>query len=157
MVDGWVEEILIAAHAGEPPLPARWARAIAGVGLEGDRYFAGDGTWSHHPVEGGKDLTLIEAEVLAAVWLTGAHTRRNLVTREVRLNALVGRRFRIGEIECYGNRLCEPCTYLENLTGVSVQALAGRGGLRADILTDGEIRVGDPVIADPVELASATR
>jgi MOSC domain-containing protein YiiM len=108
-------------------------------------------------VKGGKDLTLIEAEVLAAVWLTGTLARRNLVTRDVRLNALVGRRFRIGEVECYGNRLCEPCTYLENLTGVSMQALAGRGGLRADILTDGDIRVGDPLIADPVEIASATR
>jgi MOSC domain-containing protein YiiM len=125
----------------------RRVRAIAGIGLEGDRYFAGVGTWSDYPVPGGKDLTLIEAEVLAAVYLPGADSRRNLVTRGIRLNELVGRRFRVGDIECYGNRLCEPCIHLEQITGVTVSALAHRGGLRADILNDGEVRVGDPVAA----------
>jgi MOSC domain len=143
MLDGWVEDILIAPHAAEVPFSVKRARAIAGIGLEGDRYFAGVGTWSDYPVDGGKELTLIEAEVLSAVGLSGAQARRNIVTRGVRLNALVGHRFRIGSIECYGDRLCEPCTHLEQLTAVTVSALVRRGGLRADILTDGEIRVGD--------------
>lgn len=146
-MNGWVEGIFIAAHAMELPSSVRRARAIAGIGLEGDRYFAGVGTWSDYPVPGGKDLTLIEAEVLAAIYLSGAHARRNIVTRDMRLNELVGRRFRIGEVECYGNRLCDPCVHLEQLTGITVSALAHRGGLRADILNDGDIRVGDPVIA----------
>ncbi len=146
LVSGWVEGIFIAAHATELPSSARAARAIAGIGLEGDRYFAGAGTWSDYPIKGGKDLTLIEAEVLAAIYLSGAHARRNIVTRGIRLNELVGRRFSIGEVECYGNRLCEPCIHLEQITGITVSTLAHRGGLRADILNDGDIRVGDPVM-----------
>ncbi len=153
-MQGWVEEILIAAHAESPPLPVERARAIAGIGLEGDRYFAGVGTWSSYPIEGGKDLTLIEAEVLAAVGLTGSEARRNIVTRDVRLNDLVGERFWIGEVECYGDRLCEPCTHLQQLTGVTVAALAHRGGLRADILSDGEITVGDLVAPESAEASS---
>jgi hypothetical protein len=149
-VSGWVEGIFIASHATELPFSVRGVRAIAGIGLEGDRYFAGVGTWSEYPIEGGKDLTLIEAEVLAAIYLSGAHARRNIVTRDVRLNELVGRRFRVGDVECYGDRLCEPCIHLEQLTGITVSALAHRGGLRADILNDGEIRVGDPVIDESV-------
>jgi MOSC domain len=145
-MSGWVEGIFIAAHAAELPSSVRQARAIAGFGLEGDRYFAGTGTWSDYPVAGGKDLTLIEAEVLTAVYLSAAESRRNIVTRGIRLNELVGRRFRVGEVECYGDRLCDPCMHLEHLTGVTVSALTNLGGLRADILTDGDVRVGDPVV-----------
>jgi MOSC domain-containing protein YiiM len=123
----------------------RRARAIAAVGLEGDRYLAGTGTWSDYPVPGGKNLTLIEAEVLTTIYLSGAEGRRNVVTRGIRLDELVGHRFRIGEVECYGDRLCEPCIHFEQMTGVAVAALAHRGGLRADILTNGEIGVGDEV------------
>jgi MOSC domain-containing protein YiiM len=154
MMSGRVEEIFISAHATESPYAVARARAIAGIGLEGDRYFAGVGTWSDYPVQTGKDLTLIEAEVLEAVGLSGSEARRNVVTRGIRLNELVGRRFRVGEIECYGDRLCEPCTHLEGLTGVSVATLARRGGLRADILSDGSISVGDLVTAEPAEEAT---
>ena len=152
-MSGWVEGIFIAAHATELPSSVRRARAIAGIGLEGDRYFAGEGTWSDYPIPGGKDLTLIEAEVLAAVYLTGAHARRNIVTRGIRLNDLVGRRFRIGDVECYGDRLCDPCFHLEQLTGITVSALTHRGGLRADILNDGDIHVGDPVMDESFDAA----
>src|SRR5438874_10207382 len=106
---GWVEGILISPYAEELPYPVERARAIAGIGLEGDRYFAGAGTWSNYPLQTGRDLTLIEAEVLEAVGLTGGEARRNVVTRGIRLNELVGRHFWIGEIECYGDRRCEPC------------------------------------------------
>lgn len=142
---GRVVQILVCPIATELPRPVERARAVAGRGLEGDRYFAGTGTWSDYPVQTGTDLTLIEAEVLDAVGLSGRAARRTLVTRGVRLNELVGRRFRIGAVECYGDRLCEPCSHLERLTGLPIEALVHRGGLRADILTDGEISVGDEI------------
>jgi MOSC domain-containing protein YiiM len=97
----------------------------------------------------GYDLTLIEAEVpdeLAAndgLRLGYAEARRNLVTRGIDLNALVGQRFRVGDVECVGCRLCEPCAHLERLTQKGVlRKLIHRGGLRADILTTGSITVG---------------
>lgn len=146
---GLVEQILISAQATELPVAAGDARAIAGIGLEDDRYFAGAGTWSDYPDQSGTDLTLIEAEVLQAVGLTGPDARRNVVTRGIRLNELVGRRFRIGELVCRGVRLCEPCAHLGQLTGIEVEALVHRGGLRADILTDARIAVGDRVQIEP--------
>ena len=145
-MSGRVVEILISAVPVTLPQQVAGARVLAGRGLEGDRYAAGIGTWSDYPVRTGIDLTLIEAEVLEAVGLTGAAARRNLVTRGVRLNDLVGKRFRVGEVECYGDRLCEPCAHLERLTRLSPRALAHRGGLRADVLNGGEIAVGDAVV-----------
>lgn len=114
--------------------------ARAGRGLEGDRHFFGRGAWP------GQALTLIEAEALEDVGLTGAQSRRQVVVRGVRLNDLVGRRFRVGDVECAGVELCEPCRHLESLTRPGIiKDLIHRGGLRADILNDGRIRVGDPV------------
>ncbi len=143
MAAGRVEQILIAGRAGELPHQVEKVRAVAGVGLEGDRYAAGVGTWSDWPVQSGKALTLVEAEVLEEIDLAAAEARRNVVTRGIRLNELVGHRFRIGGVECRGDRLCEPCRYLAELTGVPVSTLVGRGGLRVEILCDGEIKVAD--------------
>lgn len=148
MTPGRVVEILVGSGPVVLPQQLARARALPGRGLEGDRYAAGTGTWSDYPVRTGIDLTLIEAEVLEAVGLTGAAARRNLVTQGVRLNELVGQRFRVGAVECYGHRLCEPCAHLEQLTGTSPRALLHRGGLRADILSDGEIAVGDLIVTD---------
>ncbi len=148
---GRVEAIFIAAQAAGPMRPLRQVAALAGRGLEGDRYAQGRGTFS---VAGGRgnDLTLIAAEVLDALalpdggTLTGAEARRNLVTRGVDLNLLVGRRFRIGELELIGRRRCEPCAHLQRLTRPGVlRALVGRGGLRADLLTSGTLRAGDAI------------
>jgi MOSC domain-containing protein YiiM len=127
------------------------ARALAGRGLEGDRYAAKAGTFTPADATGrGYDLTLIEAEVLDDLALPDGgelayvEARRNLVTRGIDLNALVGRRFRVGDVECLGRRLCEPCSHLERLTTKGVlRGLIHRGGLRADVLTDGRIRQGD--------------
>lgn len=126
--------------------------AIAGRGLDGDRYAAGSGHWS--PIRrAGDSLTLIEAEEVAAV--SAAHsldlppgsTRRNVTTRGIRLESLIGRPFRIGEIMCRGARRCEPCSYLDGLLEQDVlNALVHRGGLRAEILTNGTITVGDPIV-----------
>ena len=100
----------------------------------------------------GYDLTLVQAEVLDDLLLGDdgrlgyAEARRNVVTRGIDLNALVGRRFRVGDVECLGQRLCEPCSHLERLTTRGVlRGLIHRGGLRADVVSGGAIRVGDGV------------
>ena len=114
-------------------------RAVAGEGLEGDRHF-GDG---RRP---GGAITLIEAEVLEDVGLRGPQSRRQVVTRGVRLNDLVGKRFTVGEVECLGVELCEPCLHLQSLTRPGIiDELLHRGGLNADILSSGTISVGDAV------------
>ena len=150
---GRVEAIAIARAAEAPMALLDEAVARAGRGLEGDRYFDAAGTFSNR-ASNGHDLTLIEVEQLEAITLTSGHTptaedaRRNVVTRGIDLNALVGRRFNVGEVECVGRRLCEPCAHLERLTEVGMlRALVHRGGLRADILSDGRIALGDPIEA----------
>ena len=142
-----------AEAAGAPLRPVQGARALAGRGLDGDRYARGAGTFTPaDPTLRGYDLTLVEAEVLDGLTLPGGATlayadaRRNVVTRGIDLAGLVGRRFRIGDVECIGRRPCEPCAHLERLTSRGVlRSLIHRGGLRADVLTDGEVRVGDLV------------
>ena len=144
---GRVEAIAIASDAQAPAVLVEEARAEAGRGLEGDRYFEGRGTFSN-PHARGIDLTLIEGEVVEELALGTSDARRNIVTRGVDLNALVGRRFRIGEVECVGQRLCEPCAHLQRLTAPRMlRALVHRGGLRADIVTSGVIRRDDRVVA----------
>jgi MOSC domain-containing protein YiiM len=148
-VSAHVEAIFVASEPGELPAPVERIRAYAGRGLEGNRYF-----WEDGDAPPGRGVTLIAAEAMDAVALEGnvsiepAATRRNVLTRGIDVNELVGERFRIGDVECEGVELCEPCTHLESMTEPGViKALAHRGGLNADILTDGEINVGDPVVA----------
>src|SRR5215471_12149154 len=120
--------------------PVESVDAVAGKGLEGDRHFFAEGAPS------GNAITLIEAEVLEDVGLSGVQSRRQLVTRGVRLNELVGKRFFVGEIECEGVELCEPCLHLQSLTRPGIiKDLLHRGGLNADVLTSGTISVGDAV------------
>ncbi|HEY7834871.1 MAG TPA: MOSC domain-containing protein [Ktedonobacterales bacterium] len=152
---GVVAGIYLAGIKTEPMRAVQTARAIQGQGLQGDRYAAKAGTFTPRSDRlRGYDLTLIEGEVLDAVTLADGsriaseESRRNLVTRGIDLNALVGREFRIGALRVFGQRLCEPCVHLQRLTrpGI-VSALVHRGGLRADVLSDGEIHVGDPIEA----------
>lgn len=126
-------------------------KAVAGKGLEGDRYFHGAGTFSNS-TGAGREVTLIEVEAIEAlereknISLDPGEARRNLVTRGVPLNHLVGREFWVGEVRLRGVRLCEPCTHLEGLTREGVlTGLVHRGGLRADIIRGGAIRVGDAI------------
>jgi len=150
---GSVEGIFTTATMGGPTESRTSARALAGRGLEGDRYASGRGFYSQEAAPAGaRQLTLIEAEVLDAVFdevgirLRPDEQRRNIVTRGVRLNALVGKPFQVGEVSCVGVMLCEPCDRLVQLTGKKVlRTLVHRGGLRAAILGDGVIRVGDPI------------
>jgi MOSC domain-containing protein YiiM len=152
---GVVEAIAIADHAEGPMRLVPAAHAIPGYGLEGDRYANRAGTFTPRGGRGvGYDLTLIEAEVLDALNLPDgtrlkfAETRRNIITRGIDLNALVGQRFTIGDVECIGRRLCEPCAHLERLTRKGVlRGLIHKGGLRADILGEGTIEQGAGVQA----------
>jgi MOSC domain-containing protein YiiM len=115
-------------------------RVVAGKGLEGDRKFFAGGA------RPGQALTLVEAEEVERVGLAQGGTRRQVTVRGVRLNDLVGKRFRVGEVECYGVELCEPCAHLESMTRAGIiRELVHRAGINADILTDGTISVGDPV------------
>jgi MOSC domain-containing protein YiiM len=147
---GRVEVVAIADRAEAPMEQVTTARAIPGQGLDGDRYANHVGTFTPRGGRGvGYDLTLIEAEVLDELTLTDGHrlgyaeARRNIVTRGIDLNTLVGQRFRVGDVECVGRRLGEPCAHLERLTHRGVlRKLIHRGGLRADILTAGSITVG---------------
>ncbi len=147
---GRVESIHIAPAAGAAVQSLETVTAIEGVGLAGDRYASGTGNYSGNR-EVGRHLTLIEAEVLddlrrAGMDLAPGESRRNVTTRGVGLNDLIGRRFRIGEVECVGTRLCEPCTYLEGLVGKPVvPPLVHRGGLRADIVVGGRFAIGDAI------------
>jgi MOSC domain len=148
---GSVESIFVAAEAEGVTRPLEEVRAIAGRGLDGDRYFAGDGTFFEER-KPGQDITLIEAEAIEdlarddGIELGPGESRRNVVTRGIGLNELVGRRFTVGEVECVGQRLCDPCSHLERLTEPGVlKGLVNRGGLRADVVTTGRIAVGDPV------------
>ena len=141
---GRVEEINIGPER-ELPAPVDRVRALAAKGLEGNRYF-------YDQAPPGRALTLIAAEAIedfraeSGIPLTAAESRRNVLVRGIDVNALVGKRFKIGEVECLGVELCEPCAHLESVTHPGVlRGMVHRAGLNADILTDGEIAVGDPV------------
>ncbi|RLA47128.1 MAG: sulfurase [Gammaproteobacteria bacterium] len=142
-----VTGIYITPVATDLPTAVAEVTAVRETGLEGDRYFLRRGTWSHWP-GGGRQVTLIEAEVVEALQqtmvITAAQLRRNILTRGVKLNDLVGVDFGVGEVVMRGVRRCEPCAHLEKLTvsGIAL-ALNDRGGLRADILCGGMIRPGD--------------
>jgi MOSC domain-containing protein YiiM len=130
-------------------------RAIPGKGLAGDRYCRGEGSFSKNP-GGGRQVTLVATEMLElllsdhGITLPAIETRRNLVTKGVSLNDLVGEIFRVGSVRMKGVRLSEPCNHLERLTQPGVlKGLVHRGGLRADILDEGVLRVGDAIVANP--------
>ena len=143
---GSVAAILIAPAAEAALVRVESAAAVAGRGLEGDRYHDGQGTFSG-PGH-GYELTLVEAEVLDELELPWEEARRNIATRGIDLNALVGRRFTVGAVECIGRRLAEPCAHLERVSRPGLlRPLVHRAGLRADILTGGTIALGDRVAA----------
>jgi MOSC domain-containing protein YiiM len=152
---GRLVAIYVAPDAGAPMAAYRSIAALAGVGLEGDRYATRRGTYSDTD-RGPRDVTLIEREAVDAVRADGiavaeVDTRRNLVTEGVPLNHLVGRTFRVGAVVLRGLRLSEPCAYLEQLTAIDGvrAALVHRGGLRAEVVEGGRLRVGDPIA--PIE------
>jgi MOSC domain-containing protein YiiM len=155
MFSGRIVGIYTAPAAGATMVGHDDVRAIAGVGLDGDRYAAGTGKYSDRG--GRRDVTLIEREAITGAGieyeleLAEHEARRNLVTEGAPLNHLVGNTFRVGDVVLRGIRLAEPCSYLAGLVerpGIS-RALLHRGGLRAEVVTDGVINVGDTVEPTP--------
>ncbi len=156
MWEGIVVGVYITPMAIQPMVFVNEVRAVPGKGLEGDRYFKQIGTYSGKSGPGGlppaREVTMIEIETIEAlkrdygIELDLGASRRNIVTRGVPLNHLVDREFQVGEVALRGIRLCEPCAHLEKLTSKELLgALVHRGGLRAQILADGIIRVGDSI------------
>lgn len=146
---GTVEGIYIATDAAEPLFEVDEVKAVVGLGLEGDRYFHKRGTFSKRP-KPGREVTLIEIEAIEAAQndygldVTPADARRNIVTRGVPLNHLVGKRFTVGDATLIGIRLCEPCTHLTKLvSGDFRKALVHRGGLRAEVVEGAMVHKAD--------------
>lgn len=146
MFQGSVASIHIAPAEGAPTISVEEAHAVPGKGLRGDRHYREEG------MDPEDEITLIESETLEALardhslFMQPGETRRNVVTRGVPLNHLVGREFRVGGIRLRGVKLCEPCSHLARLTQAeALPALVHRGGLRAQILEEGVIRVGDRI------------
>lgn len=146
---GKVEGIYITPHRGEPTILVEQVHVVPGMGIEGDRYFTQPGKSGDHS-KPGREITLIEMEAIEAIcqeddiYITPDQTRRNIVTRGVSLNDLVGRVFKIGTIQLRGIRLCEPCNYLASRTDPRIMhTMAHRGGLRAEIISEGIIHIND--------------
>ncbi|HYI44422.1 MAG TPA: MOSC domain-containing protein [Actinomycetota bacterium] len=147
-----VHAIFVGGDREAPLTGIQEVEAKAGLGLVGDRYFkGGSGTFGRKWDE-SRAVTLIEKEAIDAanrsydVDLAEGDPRRNIVTTGVALNHLVDKEFTVGDVRMRGVKLCEPCTYLEGLTEPGVKkALIHRGGLRAEIVSDGTITVGAPI------------
>jgi MOSC domain-containing protein YiiM len=151
-----VTQILIAESPASPMTSRSEVRAVPGKGLEGDRYFSGVGTFSPKPPKPDFELTLIEREKIesfareSGLPFSSLQARRNIVTEGVNLNDLVDKEFWVGEVRIRGIRLCEPCNYLAKISfPETLKGLLHRAGLRAQILSAGSIKVGDPVRVAP--------
>ena len=149
--EGVVVGIYVAPSDGAPMEYRDEVRAIAGQGLEGDRYAVAAGKYSGTRIDDAlRAVTLIEREAVRGaaeeygIKLEERETRRNLVSTGVPLNHLVGKEFRVGGVRMRGVDLSEPCAYLEGLTRPGVRkSLIHRGGLRAEIVHGGHIHIGD--------------
>ena len=147
-----VTQILIAEAPSSPMTSREEVRAVPGKGLEGDRYFSGGGTFSPTPHQPDFEITLIEQEKIEAfakesgLPFNALHARRNIVTEGVALNDLVGEEFWVGEVRIRGIRLCEPCHYLAKTSyPETLKGLLHKAGLRAQIISEGKIHVGDSI------------
>jgi hypothetical protein len=151
---GRLEAIHIARGASAPMQACEDIEARAGQGLVGDRYFEKNGFYSERPTEpGAREVTLFEAEVLDRlarehrITLGAGEHRRNLTTRGVRLDELVGQRFQIGHVVLEGVKDCPPCEHLQSLVGKPILGpLVNSGGLRARVVVGGTLRVGDGIV-----------
>ncbi len=148
---GTIEHIYMASEASKPMVALLKAEVIAGCGIDGDRYANKTGTYSHYPTP-GRHVTLIEAEVIdditqrLGIPLAPQDTRRNVTTRGIELNPLVGKKIQLGTVVLDVIRFCDPCAYLQNLLGQPVlKPLVDRAGIRCDVVTGGTIRVGDVI------------
>ena len=150
---GELVHIYVSDAAGAPMRALERAEFVHGQGIAGDRYFAGAGTYSATAQKPSQEVTLVESERIDAfnaahgTRLRAEDLRRNLVTRGIALNDLVGAEFAVGGVVLRGIRLCEPCKYIAGRTEDSVlPGLAHRAGLRAAIVVSGSARVGDAIV-----------
>ncbi len=156
MAYGKILGIYISPNRGDPTIWMEQVHVIPGMGIEGDRYFQSPGE-PNALQRTGREITLIEMEAIDGmardgIQISPAQTRRNLVTSGISLNDLVGKQFSVGDIQLRGVRLCEPCDYLASRTHPGVkQSMTHRGGLRADILSEGYIHINDPITPDAKE------
>ena len=147
---GVVTGIFTAPAAGSPSAAHEACRTVGGLGLEGDRYATGEGTFSK-PGRNGQAVTLVSEESIAQAQTNGAEidattVRRNVITRGIVLEPLIGHTFAIGNATFRATRLAEPCAHLERITRPGVlRAMVHLGGIRAEIVSDGELRVGDAI------------
>lgn len=147
-----IEAIYIGSETGKPLQAMDEVITIAGVGIDGDRYANKDGTFNQSEDDEATQVTLIEGEAIDAALdefgedFREGRSRRNLVTRGIRLNDLVQQRFQVGEAVLEGAQLCHPCSHLSKLTATdSRKSLKNRGGLRTIVIQGGVIRVGDRI------------
>ena len=151
MKTGNVVGIYISPQRGQPTQAVEQIHVVPGKGINGDRYFRETEKGEKHS-KSGQEITLIEIEAIEAlsdegIPITPGQIRRNIITQGVSLNNLVGCIFQVGSIQLRGVRLCEPCNYLANLTDPRVlPALTHRGGLRAEIIEEGYIKLNDAII-----------
>ncbi len=147
---GKVVSLFIVDRRAEPMEKVEQLSALAGQGIEGDRYLLGTGTYSKKP-EPGRQITLIRSEILESlkdksdITVRPEESRRNILTEGIEINELVGTEFYVGTVRLRAHRLTEPCKYLENLLEQPglYEDLWGNGGVSCEILTDGIIKEGD--------------
>ena len=154
---GTLLDILISPAAGAAIERRPCAHAVPGCGIANDRYARNEGTWSSRP-SWRSEVTLVAEEQLAGAGLTPEHARRNLLTRGLQLEALVGWRLHVGEVVLVAQRVCSPCRLLQRRSGLPVgDLLKDGGGLRARIVTGGTLRRGDDIRALPPDGEQAQR
>lgn len=151
-----VVAICICSDKGLPMRSVESVKALAGKGLEGDRYAEEKGAFSKGKRVAIRHVSLIAQAALAAANLKGNvffsfdETRRNILTEGIDLNALVGKEFTVGAVRMRGTELCDPCRRPGKLVGKDGAAFEsmfdGIGGLRAEILNDGVIQIGSPIV-----------
>jgi len=157
---GRVKEIFITPESAQPMVSLARVRVFADRGLEGDRFYRE--SWSAVQ-RSDKAVSLIEDEVLElagqeiGVEAIAILTRRNIVTRGVPLIELLGQEFTVGNVRMRGIRLFEPCGHLVAVTKIPAifKALEHRSGLKAAVLSDGEIQIDDAVELDSRNPAAA--
>ena len=146
-----VVSIFTAPEAEAPMEEVNIVEAVQGKGLQGDRYFKGEGTFSDTVESPSYEVTLIESEMVETFNERGETTldphafRRNLLTKGVSLNALVGKTFQVGDVTLKGTRLCEPCNHLATIVHKDVLQMVHQAGLRAGIISSGTINIGDEI------------
>lgn len=155
-MSGRITHIFISPNEGDPMQELQEVKAIKQLGLEGDRYAGERGAWSKSKRKVIRQVSLIEQEAIdrananLKVPFLPKETRRNIVVSNFQLNDLIGKEFTVGNVRMRGVEFCDPCQRPSKLTGKSgfEESFAGYGGLRAEILTTGQIHVGDTVCAD---------